>query len=86
MPDMAKAVTSLKPHEKVQPPFSETDTGVTPGVLPISVFGPVTKLRPVISRPVEEETSLHSSLMEAIQTGRGRDRLKKVGWRDGWME
>lgn len=78
---MGKAVTSLKPDEKVQPPVS-----VTPGVLPISVFGPVTKFRPVIARNVEEETSVHSSLMEAIQTGRGRDRLKKVGWRDGWKD
>lgn len=46
---------------------------------PVTVFGPIKKFKPVICRSVEKETSLHSSLMEAIQTGGGRDRLKKVG-------
>ena len=45
---------------------------------PVTVFGPVKKFRPVKCRSVEKEKSLHSSLMEAIQTGGGRDRLKKV--------
>lgn len=50
--------------------------GGMPAALSASVFGPVRKFRPVVCRSVEKETSLHSSLMEAIQSGRGRDGLK----------
>lgn len=88
---MAKTNTSLKIHGKVQTSFTETDSSVASGALPGSVFGPVKKFRPVVCRSVEKETSLHGSLMEAIQTGRGRDGLRKVGrmhlvdtWMDGW--
>lgn len=70
-----------------------TDGGsVSPGALPASVFGPVQKFRPVVYRSVEKESCLHSSLMEAIQSGRGRDGLKvrlcsaADGWVDGWVD
>lgn len=76
---MAKTNTSLIIHGKAQTLFTETDSSVTSGALPVSVFGPVKKFRPVVCRSVEKEMSLHSSLMEAIQTGRGRDGLRKVG-------
>ncbi|XP_076594039.1 protein cordon-bleu isoform X2 [Chaetodon auriga] len=76
--DMPKAATHLAPDVKPQPSVTEADSGVTPGHLPVTVFGPVKKFRPVICKSVEKETSLHSSLMEAIQTGGGRDRLKKI--------
>lgn len=59
--------------------------GVTPEALPASVFGPVRKFRPVVCKSVEKETSLHSSLMEAIQSGRGRDGLK-VRLCTGWID
>lgn len=55
-----------------------SDSGMVPGPLPVTLFGPVKMFRPVICKSVEKETSLHSSLMEAIQTGGGKDRLKKV--------
>lgn len=88
--DTAKTSTRVIIDGKAQTSFTETDSSVTSGALPVSVFGPVKKFRPVVCRGVEKETSLHSSLMEAIQTGRGRDGLKKVGWingcMDGWME
>ncbi|XP_051720753.1 protein cordon-bleu isoform X3 [Ctenopharyngodon idella] len=42
------------------------------------VFGPVKKFMPVIFKPVQKETSIHSSLMEAIQSGEGIERLRKV--------
>ncbi|XP_048008286.1 protein cordon-bleu isoform X6 [Megalobrama amblycephala] len=42
------------------------------------VFGPVKKFKPVIFKPVQKETSIHSSLMEAIQSGEGIERLRKV--------
>lgn len=84
--------THLTPDAKPQPSVTVADSGVTPGVLPVTVFGPIKKFRPVICRSVEKETSLHSSLMEAIQTGGGKDRLKKVrlystgdGWVGGWV-
>uniref|UniRef100_A0A9J8BNB5 Cordon-bleu WH2 repeat protein n=1 Tax=Cyprinus carpio carpio TaxID=630221 RepID=A0A9J8BNB5_CYPCA len=41
-------------------------------------FGPVKKFKPVIFKPVQRETSIHSSLMEAIQSGEGIERLRKV--------
>ncbi|KAM8826821.1 protein cordon-bleu isoform 1-T1 [Synchiropus picturatus] len=45
---------------------------------PASIFGPVKKFKPVVVKPVEKESSLHSDLMEAIQNSGGKDRLKKV--------
>ncbi|KAG9345060.1 hypothetical protein JZ751_009601 [Albula glossodonta] len=41
-------------------------------------FGPVKKFRPVVLKTVQKETTLHSCLMEAIQMGEGKERLKKV--------
>ncbi|KAG8010229.1 Protein cordon-bleu [Nibea albiflora] len=76
--DMPKAATNLTPEEKAQPSVTVADSGLAPGPPPVTVFGPVKKFRPVICKSVEKETSLHSSLMEAIQTGGGRDRLKKI--------
>eukprot|EP00066_Takifugu_rubripes_P014483 XP_011603749.1 PREDICTED: protein cordon-bleu isoform X3 [Takifugu rubripes] len=73
-----KTNTSLMIHGKAQTPITETDSGVISGALPVSVFGPVKKFRPVVCRSVEKDTSLHSSLMEAIQTSRGKDGLKKI--------
>ncbi|XP_067305312.1 protein cordon-bleu isoform X3 [Pseudorasbora parva] len=43
-----------------------------------NMFGPVKKFKPVHFKPVQKETSIHSSLMEAIQSGEGIERLKKV--------
>ncbi|KAI5105679.1 protein cordon-bleu isoform X6 [Silurus meridionalis] len=43
-----------------------------------SPFGPVKKFKPVVPKSVEKETSIHSSLMEAIQSGEGMERLRKV--------
>ncbi|XP_042345964.1 LOW QUALITY PROTEIN: protein cordon-bleu [Plectropomus leopardus] len=76
--DLTKDATHLTPDAEPQPSVTVTDTGVTPGPPPVTLFGPVKKFRPVISRSVEKDTSLHGSLMEAIQTGAGRDRLKKI--------
>lgn len=43
-----------------------------------NLFGPVKKFKPVIFKPVQKETSIHNSLMEAIQSGEGIERLRKV--------
>ncbi|KAM8869995.1 protein cordon-bleu isoform 3-T6 [Spinachia spinachia] len=63
---------------KTQPSVTVSENGVTPGALPATLFGPVQKFRPVISRSIDKDTTLHSSLMEAIQTGGGKDRLKTI--------
>ncbi|KAG7469826.1 hypothetical protein MATL_G00132870 [Megalops atlanticus] len=44
----------------------------------VGPFGPVKKFKPVILKSVQKETSLHSCLMEAIQTGEGKERLRKI--------
>lgn len=72
-----RANVQVTPETKQEATATVTDGGgVTPAALPVSVFGPIRKFKPVICRSVEKETSLHSSLMEAIQSGRGRDGLK----------
>ncbi|XP_053465572.1 protein cordon-bleu isoform X10 [Nycticebus coucang] len=43
-----------------------------------SIFGPKKKFRPVVQRPVPKDTSLHTSLMEAIHSAGGKDRLRKT--------
>lgn len=72
---------TAKPDVKPFHSVTVSDTGDAPatcGPQPATVFGPVRKFKPVICGPVAKETSLHSSLMEAIQSGRGKDRLNKV--------
>ncbi|KAI4811858.1 hypothetical protein KUCAC02_014730 [Chaenocephalus aceratus] len=73
-----KAVTNLIPDAKLQPSVTLTDTSAYTGPPPVTLFGPVKKFRPVISKSVEKDSSLHGSLMEALQTGGARDRLKKL--------
>ncbi|XP_048367256.1 protein cordon-bleu isoform X2 [Sphaerodactylus townsendi] len=43
-----------------------------------SVFGPKKKFKPVIQKPPPKDRSLHSALMEAIQTAGGREKLRKI--------
>ncbi|KAI2655570.1 Protein cordon-bleu [Labeo rohita] len=43
-----------------------------------NLFGPVKKFKPVHFKPVQKDTSIHSSLMEAIQSGEGIERLRKT--------
>ncbi|CAB1454347.1 unnamed protein product [Pleuronectes platessa] len=74
--DMTKAPPHPTPDTRPQP--SVTVSGSVDTSQPVTLFGPVKKFRPVISKSLERETSLHGSLMEAIQTGGGRDRLKKL--------
>uniref|UniRef100_A0A674IJG2 WH2 domain-containing protein n=1 Tax=Terrapene triunguis TaxID=2587831 RepID=A0A674IJG2_9SAUR len=41
------------------------------------IFGPKKKFKPIIQKPVPKDTSLHSTLMEAIQTAGGKEKLRK---------
>ncbi|KAM6101761.1 protein cordon-bleu isoform 3-T4 [Theristicus caerulescens] len=43
-----------------------------------NIFGPKKKFKPVVQKPIPKDTSLHSALMEAIQTGGGKEKLRKV--------
>ncbi|XP_068792257.1 protein cordon-bleu isoform X14 [Struthio camelus] len=43
-----------------------------------NIFGPKKKFRPVVQKPIPKDTSLHSALMEAIQTGGGKEKLRKI--------
>ncbi|XP_008322133.1 protein cordon-bleu isoform X3 [Cynoglossus semilaevis] len=73
--DTIKVANRITPDDRSQPSVTVSDNCISQTV---TVFGPIKKFRPVICRSVEKETSLHSSLMEAIQTGGGKDRLKKI--------
>uniref|UniRef100_A0A8B9PN29 Cordon-bleu WH2 repeat protein n=1 Tax=Apteryx owenii TaxID=8824 RepID=A0A8B9PN29_APTOW len=52
--------------------ISELDVNVQ-----TNIFGPKKKFKPVVQKPVLKDTSLHSALMEAIQTGGGKEKLRK---------
>uniref|UniRef100_A0A8C4WQL3 Cordon-bleu WH2 repeat protein n=1 Tax=Gopherus evgoodei TaxID=1825980 RepID=A0A8C4WQL3_9SAUR len=43
-----------------------------------NIFGPKKKFKPIVQKPVPKDTSLHSTLMEAIQTAGGKEKLRKV--------
>ncbi|XP_013808251.2 protein cordon-bleu isoform X2 [Apteryx mantelli] len=53
--------------------ISELDVNVQ-----TNIFGPKKKFKPVVQKPVLKDTSLHSALMEAIQTGGGKEKLRKI--------
>ncbi|CAK6954382.1 protein cordon-bleu isoform X1 [Scomber scombrus] len=76
--DIIKAAHHLTSGAKSEPSVTVSDSGTVPGPLPVTVFGPIKRFRPVICKSVEKDTTLHSSLMDAIQTGGGKDRLKKI--------
>eukprot|EP00063_Salmo_salar_P040822 XP_014015657.1 PREDICTED: protein cordon-bleu-like isoform X4 [Salmo salar] len=44
----------------------------------VSLFGPVKKFKPVIMKSVQMDTSLHTTLMSAIQCGDGKERFRKI--------
>lgn len=46
--------------------------------LQATVFGPKKKFKPVVQKPAPKDTSLHSALMEAIQTAGGKEKLRKT--------
>ncbi|KAL2084880.1 hypothetical protein ACEWY4_020398 [Coilia grayii] len=74
-PDTKDSSPASQPGQNQEP---LADPGVLPEPNQVSLFGPVKKFRPVIQKSVEKEESLHSSLMEAIQSGDSKERLKKV--------
>ncbi|XP_014891311.1 protein cordon-bleu isoform X6 [Poecilia latipinna] len=77
--DQIGGVKDVVKEVKLQSSTAVSDGTETPGSgSGVTLFGPVKKFKPVICKSVEKETSLHSSLMEAIQTGGGKERLRKI--------
>uniref|UniRef100_A0A8B9CW15 Cordon-bleu WH2 repeat protein n=1 Tax=Anser brachyrhynchus TaxID=132585 RepID=A0A8B9CW15_9AVES len=62
-----------KPDDSVTNAVGELDVNVQ-----TNMFGPKKKFKPVVQKPIPKDTSLHSALMEAIQTGGGKEKLRKV--------
>ncbi|KAM9308235.1 protein cordon-bleu [Gastrophryne carolinensis] len=44
----------------------------------VNIFGPKAKFRPVVQKSALKDNSLHSVLMEAIQSGEGKEKLRKI--------
>ncbi|KAM3929819.1 protein cordon-bleu [Leptodactylus fuscus] len=43
-----------------------------------NVFGPKARFRPVVQKPMQKDSSIHSALMGAIQSGEGKEKLRKI--------
>ncbi|KAM9644320.1 protein cordon-bleu isoform 13-T13 [Morphnus guianensis] len=69
----AQSEQEEKPDDSDINATSELDVNVQ-----TNIFGPKKKFKPVIQKPIPKDTSLHSALMEAIQTGGGKEKLRKV--------
>ncbi|KAM6444424.1 protein cordon-bleu [Rhynochetos jubatus] len=69
----AESEQEEKPDDSDINAVSELDVNVQ-----TNIFGPKKKFKPVVQKPVPKDTSLHSALMEAIQTGGGKEKLRKV--------
>ncbi|XP_047216613.1 protein cordon-bleu isoform X3 [Girardinichthys multiradiatus] len=77
--DQISGVKDSSKEVKLKTSTTVSDSNETPrSVAGVTVFGPVKKFKPVVSRSVEKDTSLHSNLMEAIQTSGGKERLRKI--------
>ncbi|KFP89273.1 Protein cordon-bleu, partial [Apaloderma vittatum] len=78
-PELNGAAASTESEQEEKPDdsdinaVSELDVNVQ-----TNIFGPKKKFKPVVQKPVPKDTSLHSALMEAIQTGGGKEKLRKV--------
>ncbi|NXS94921.1 COBL protein, partial [Jacana jacana] len=79
-PELNGAAANAEPEQEEKPDdldnnnaISELDVNVQ-----TNIFGPKKKFKPVIQKPVPKDTSLHSALMEAIQTAGGKEKLRKV--------
>ncbi|XP_072186000.1 protein cordon-bleu isoform X5 [Excalfactoria chinensis] len=69
----AESEQNDKSDDSVNNAIGELDVNVQ-----TNIFGPKKKFKPVVQKPIPKDTSLHSALMEAIQTGGGKEKLRKV--------
>uniref|UniRef100_A0A8C7MMV3 Cordon-bleu WH2 repeat protein n=1 Tax=Oncorhynchus kisutch TaxID=8019 RepID=A0A8C7MMV3_ONCKI len=64
--------------KKPEPPRAAAASNDLPEPQQVSLYGPVKKFKPVIMKSVQVDTSLHTTLMSAIQCGDGKERLRKT--------
>ncbi|MBN3311973.1 COBL protein, partial [Atractosteus spatula] len=78
---------SVSVEEKNNAKLTEADSQPPPAefnnLTNVNIFGPVRKFKPVTLKSIQIETSFHSTLMEAIQSGDGKERLRKITARTG---
>uniref|UniRef100_A0A8C0WIZ7 WH2 domain-containing protein n=1 Tax=Castor canadensis TaxID=51338 RepID=A0A8C0WIZ7_CASCN len=77
-PKVSAATNYIVQETKEKPNVFSSAVHETDGSLPPSIFGPMKKFKPVVQRPVPKDTSLHSTLMEAIHSAGGKDSLRKT--------
>ncbi|XP_059711484.1 protein cordon-bleu isoform X2 [Haemorhous mexicanus] len=78
-PELNGAAANAESEQEEKPEDSDVNTvGELDFNVQTNIFGPKKKFKPVIQKPVPKDTSLHSALMEAIQTGGGKEKLRKV--------
>ncbi|NWZ64581.1 COBL protein, partial [Acrocephalus arundinaceus] len=78
-PELNGAAANAESEQEEKPDDSDVNTvGELDVNVQTNIFGPKKKFKPVIQKPVPKDTSLHSALMEAIQTGGGKEKLRKV--------
>lgn len=81
-PELNGAAANAQSEQEEKPDDSDTNATSELDVnVQTNIFGPKKKFKPVIQKPIPKDTSLHSALMEAIQTGGGKEKLRKVKWR-----
>uniref|UniRef100_A0A8C5T175 Cordon-bleu WH2 repeat protein n=1 Tax=Malurus cyaneus samueli TaxID=2593467 RepID=A0A8C5T175_9PASS len=83
-PELNGAAANAESEQEEKPDDSDTNTVSELDVnVQTNIFGPKKKFKPVVQKPVPKDTSLHSALMEAIQTAGGKEKLRKVNALNG---
>ncbi|KFV10013.1 Protein cordon-bleu, partial [Tauraco erythrolophus] len=78
-PDLNGAAANIESDQEEKPDDSDVNAVSELDVnVQTNIFGPKKKFKPVVQKPIQKDTSLHSALMEAIQTGGGKEKLRKV--------
>ncbi|XP_074755553.1 protein cordon-bleu isoform X3 [Athene noctua] len=78
-PELNGAAANAESEQEEKPDNSDIDAISELDInVQTNIFGPKKKFKPVVQKPVPKDTSLHSALMEAIQTGGGKEKLRKV--------
>ncbi|KFQ32809.1 Protein cordon-bleu, partial [Mesitornis unicolor] len=78
-PELNGAAANAVSEQEEKPDYSDINAiGELDVNVQTNIFGPKKKFKPVVQKPVPKDTSLHSALMEAIQTAGGKEKLRKV--------
>ncbi|KFP72384.1 Protein cordon-bleu, partial [Acanthisitta chloris] len=78
-PELNGAAANAESEQEEKPDDSDINVvGELDVNVQTNIFGPKKKFKPVVQKPIPKDTSLHSALMEAIQTAGGKEKLRKV--------